>query len=57
MIKPMNEQLENNILENNENNSTFKRLQEIQILIKKESGLKELCMYYIKILFYIIYIV
>ena len=57
MIKSMNKQLENNILENNENNSTFKRLQEIQILIKKESGLKELCMYYIKILFYIIYIV
>jgi len=27
------------------NNSTFNRLQEIQVLIKKESGLKELCMY------------
>ena len=26
------------------NNSTFNRLQEIQVLIKKESGLKELCM-------------
>ena len=43
------------ILENNTNNainnrnvnshSTFSRLQEIQVLIKKESGLKELCMY------------
>lgn len=49
MIKSMNKQLENNILENNEKNSTFKRLQEIQILIKKESGLKELCMYHINI--------
>ena len=26
------------------NNSTFNRIQEIQVLIKKESGLKELCM-------------
>ena len=25
--------------------TTFNRLQEIQVLIKKESGLKELCMY------------
>ena len=57
MIKKMNEQKKNIILGKEENNSTFKRLQEIQILIKKESGLKELCMYYIKILFYIIYIV
>ena len=57
MIKKMNEQEKNIILGKDENNSTFKRLQEIQILIKKESGLKELCMYYIKILFYIIYIV
>ncbi len=57
MIKKMNEQKKNIILGKDENNSTFKRLQEIQILIKKESGLKELCMYYIKILFYIIYIV
>ena len=36
-------------LENHTNNratiSTFSRLQEIQVLIKKESGLKELCMY------------
>ena len=29
---------------NTNNNSTFNRLQEIQVLIKKESGLKELCM-------------
>ena len=57
MIKKMNEQKKNIILGKDENNSTFKRLQEIQILIKKESGIKELCMYYIKILFYIIYIV
>ena len=57
MIKKMNEQKKNTILGKDENNSTFKRLQEIQILIKQESGLKELCMYYIKILFYIIYIV
>ena len=57
MIKKMNEQKKNTILGKDENNSTFKRIQEIQILIKKESGLKELCMYYIKILFYIIYIV
>ena len=57
MIKKMNEQKKNIILGKDENNSTFKRIQEIQILIKKESGLKELCMYYIKILFYIIYIV
>ena len=28
---------------NNEINTTFNRLQEIQVLIKKESGLKELC--------------
>jgi hypothetical protein len=53
----MKEQKENFILKNNDNNSTFKRLQEIQVLIKKESGLKELCMYYINKLFYIICIV
>ena len=28
----------------NKINNTFHRLQEIQVLIKKESGLKELCM-------------
>ena len=39
----MNEEKENNILINNNNNSTFSRLQDIQVLIKKESGLKELC--------------
>ena len=44
----MNEEKENNILINN-NNSTFKKLQEIQVLVKKESGLKELCMYHINI--------
>ena len=48
MIKNMNEEKENNILINN-NNSTFKKLQEIQVLVKKESGLKELCMYNINI--------
>jgi hypothetical protein len=58
MNENMNEKNENNIIiNNNNNNSTFKKLQEIQVLVKKESGLKELCMYYIKILFYIIYIV
>ena len=49
MIKNMNEEKENNILINNNNNSTFKKLQEIQVLVKKESGLKELCMYNINI--------
>ena len=50
MIKNMNEEKENNILiNNNNNNSTFKKLQEIQVLVKKESGLKELCMYNINI--------
>lgn len=52
MIKNMNEEKENNILinnNNNNNNSTFKKLQEIQVLVKKESGLKELCMYHINI--------
>jgi len=29
---------------NHKNNTTFNRIQEIQVLIKKESGLKELCM-------------
>jgi hypothetical protein len=53
MIKTMKDKIK--ILENNTNNatnnrnvnsnSTFSRLQEIQVLIKKESGLKELCMY------------
>ena len=53
MIKTMKEKIK--VLENNTNNannnrnvnshSTFSRLQEIQVLIKKESGLKELCMY------------
>jgi hypothetical protein len=57
MIKKMKEQKEKFILEKNDNNSTFKRLQEIQVLIKKESGLKELCRYYINKLLYIIYIV
>ena len=50
MIKNMNEEKENNILiNNNNNNSTIKKLQEIQVLVKKESGLKELCMYHINI--------
>ena len=47
MIKTMKEKIKT--LENHTNNraiiSTFSRLQEIQVLIKKESGLKELCMY------------
>ena len=47
MIKTMKEKIK--VLENHTNNraitSTFSRLQEIQVLIKKESGLKELCMY------------
>ena len=33
-------------------NSTFNRLQEIQVLIKKESGLKDLCMQYNNIILY-----
>lgn len=59
MIKTMKEKIK--VLENHTNNratiSTFSRLQEIQVLIKKESGLKELCRYYINKLLYIIYIV
>ena len=40
----MNEKNRANIINiNNEINTTFNRLQEIQVLIKKESGLKELC--------------
>ena len=40
----MKEKNRSNIINiNNEINTTFNRLQEIQVLIKKESGLKELC--------------
>ena len=40
----MKEKNKANIIKvNNEINTTFNRLQEIQVLIKKESGLKELC--------------
>ena len=45
MIKTMKEKIKSistDIPDNN--NSTFNRIQEIQVLIKKEAGLKELCM-------------
>ncbi len=40
----MQETINNVSKENQIINKTFTRLQEIQVLIKKESGLKELCM-------------
>lgn len=45
MLKTMKEKIKSFSPENNhKNNMTFNRIQEIQVLIKKESGLKELCM-------------
>lgn len=45
MIKTMKEKINSISSDNtNNNNSTFNRIQEIQVLIKKEAGLKELCM-------------
>ena len=54
MIKNMKEKIESISSETLNNNSTFNRIQEIQVLIKKEAGLKELCMYIILIIKYII---
>ena len=54
MIKNMKEKIESISSETLNNNSTFNRIQEIQVLIKKEAGLKELCMFIILIIKYII---
>ena len=50
MLKTMKEKIKSFSPEkNHKNNTTFNRIQEIQVLVKKESGLKELCMYHINI--------